>query len=67
MESKVLDLIRDRFKSLENQLTSGFDEVNSRLKILEDKKAENHGKTLAFSFVGGCITTLGFWIIGLIA
>jgi hypothetical protein len=75
MEDKVLDFIRDRFNSLETHMTKGFEEVkttmsnelngqDTRIRALEDEKAERKGKLVAYGSIGGIISTVIFWVSG---
>jgi hypothetical protein len=70
MDTGTLDFIRDRFNSLEHQMSNGFDEIkenfvdhNKRIKRIEDTKLVSKGKMFVYSTIGGGIVTVAGFVI----
>lgn len=75
MDTSVLDFIRDRFNSLEDNMNNGFNEVketmnsgftghNDRITSLESDRDVKKGKIIAYSTIGGGFGTLLIWCLG---
>ncbi len=71
MEDHVVNFIRDRFNSLEQNINAGFEDVkkdfgkhDKRIRSLEDDRLEKRTKLVAYGSIGGGVFTLLAWFVG---
>lgn len=75
MDNNIVNFIRDRFNSLEQNMFTGFEDVKdnmaqgfgkheTRIRSLEDDRLERKTKLITYGSIGGLLGTGVLWIIG---